>query len=174
ILTAAVTEMGRNATALSGEARTDLGHTAAELLISTLRTAEHGHSPLADRRLSRRTQLLHMRDFVRRHLADPDLSPQTLADAFNVSARYVHAVFAEDGSPPARFIRDTRMAEALRMLADPRQRHRSIASIGYCVGIENPSIFARTFRGHHGVTPREYRHLAETSLSLDEGRKPSS
>lgn len=157
VLTALIAELGRSSPGLPPDTLAELGHTTRELLVSTLRLAEHGHYSLADPRLTHRPQLLRMRSFVRRHLADPDLSPRTLATAFAVSPRYVYAVFAEGGLSPSRFIRDTRMTEARRMLADPRQHHLSIAAIGHSVGMGNPSVFARIFRRQYDTTPGEYR-----------------
>jgi AraC-like DNA-binding protein len=170
VLMAAIAELGRHAPLLPDETLAELGHTAGELLVSTLRLAAGGGNQLADPRLSRNAQLLRMRDFVRRHLAEPDLSPRTIAAAFGVSLRYVEVVFAEGGVSPSRFIRETRLTEARRMLGDPRQRHRSIGAIARSVGIENPGVFARSFRRQFDITPRDYRHAGpETALRLDAG-----
>lgn len=117
-----------------------------------------------DVRLSRIAQLARMREFIRRHLADPALSPRMLADAFGVSIRYVELVFREADSAPARAIRDTRLDEARRMLADPRQGHRSIASVAHSVGIGDPDVLARAFRNRYGTTPSEYRHDRVTGI----------
>lgn len=157
VLTAMITEMGRNQSPTSSDTRLELGHTACELVASVVRSENEGRLRLADPRLSRHTQLLRMRDFVQRHLADTELSPRVVADAFDVSLRYVELVFREGGSSPAQFIRETRLNEARRMLADPRQRHRPIAAIGRAVGIERPSAFSRAFRGRFDVAPRDYR-----------------
>ncbi|MEU8134273.1 helix-turn-helix domain-containing protein [Streptodolium elevatio] len=160
VLMSLLGELGRGAPELTSEMIHELGHTASELLVSTLRLAEAGHRHYADTRMSRGAQLLRMKDFAMRQLADPDLSPKLLAAAFDVSVRYVELVFRESGVSPSRFIREARLAEARRMLADPRQRHRSIAAIGRSVGIENASVFARIFRARYEATPREYRQFA--------------
>lgn len=160
VLMSLLAELGRGAPGLPAETVHELGHTAHELLVSSLRLAESGHRHFADARMSRGAQLLRMKDFAVRHLADPDLSPKLLAAAFDVSVRYVELAFRESGVSPSRFIRETRLAEARRMLADPRQRHRSIAAIGRSVGIENASVFARIFRARYEATPREYRQYA--------------
>ncbi|MYW05566.1 helix-turn-helix domain-containing protein [Streptomyces sp. SID3343] len=65
---------------------------------------------------------------------------------------------AEPDFSPARSIRDARLGEAGRMLADPRQRHRSIASVAHSVGIGNPDVLPRAYRNRYGTTPSEYRH----------------
>ncbi|WTW91945.1 helix-turn-helix domain-containing protein [Streptomycetaceae bacterium NBC_01309] len=160
VLVALLSELAGQPCALPLETVHELGHTAEELLISALRLAQVAHPGVADAKLSRGAQLLRMKDFVRRNLAEPDLSPKLLAAAFGVSIRYVEMAFREDGASPSQFIRETRLAEARRMLADPRQRHRSIAGVGRSVGIENPSVFARVFRSQYEATPREYRQFA--------------
>lgn len=159
VLIALISELGGQAAHLPPDALQELGYTAEELLVSSMRLAQSGERGFADARLSRGTQLLRMQDFVRRHLAEPDLSPRTVAAAFGVSVRYVEVAFREGGVSPSRFIRETRLAVARRMLADPRQRHRSIAAVGRSVGIDNPSVFARVFRNQYEATPREYRQF---------------
>ncbi|WAZ23114.1 AraC family transcriptional regulator [Streptomyces cinnabarinus] len=156
VLTRTVTELGREAPRLPSASLAELGHTVRELLVSTLRLEMAGQEP--GTATARSVLLARMREFVHEHLRDPDLSPRMLADAFRVSTRYVELAFRDADRSPARFIRETRMAEARRMLADPRQRHRSIAAIARTVGIPNPTVFARSFRAHYQLTPRDYRH----------------
>lgn len=159
VLLGMITQVGGETSDIPGESLSELGHTAGELLVSALRLAEVGRAHVTDARMSHAAQLLRMRDFVRSHLAEPGLAPRLIAAAFGVSVRYVEMVFRESGTTPARFIRETRLGEARRMLADPRQAHRAIAAVGRSVGIENPSVFARVFRDHFGVTPTEYRRM---------------
>lgn len=166
VLMRVVADLARNASALTPESRFELGHTAYELLLSTLRLEMNGQRSPADPRTPRGVLLLRMREFVLDNLHDPDLSPGLLARVFHVSPRFVDLAFHEAGLSPSRFIRDARMAAARRILADPRQRHRSIASIGRAVGIENPSVFARAFRKQYEVTPREYRYEYDRSGDL--------
>jgi AraC-like DNA-binding protein len=157
VLMAAVAELGKDPAAVPPGMAPEIGHTLTELLVSTLRLEKSGRPAGAGASLGRHAQLLRMQDFVRRHLADPDLSTRTLADAFDVSVRYVELVFRDGGLSPSRFIRETRMDEARRILGDPRQRHRSVAAVARSVGIDNASVFARTFRARYDITPREYR-----------------
>ncbi|UGQ11646.1 helix-turn-helix domain-containing protein [Yinghuangia sp. ASG 101] len=157
VLTAVIGELGGGTAAVPPRALLELGNTAAELLASTVRWEGHPHAAAEDARMSHRAQLLRMQDFVCRNLAEPGLSTQTLASAFGVSARYVEIVFRDADLTPFRFIRETRLDQARRMLADPRQRHRPIAAVGRSVGFENASVFARNFRARYGATPREYR-----------------
>lgn len=135
----------------------ELGHTLRELLFSVLRSDESADQAGVNALLGHQAQLLRMRDFVQRHLSDPDLSSKTVAAAFGVSARYVEIVFRESGTSPARHIREARMERARRSLADPRQRQRPIVAIARSVGIASPTVFTRIFRQFHDLTPSEYR-----------------
>lgn len=159
VLLRVVTELARGTSTLPSSSLGELGYSAYELLLSTVRAAADGGNPLADARSPRSVLVLRMREFVANHLDDPALSLAMLADAFHVSPRSVELAFHEHGLSPGRFIREARMAGARRMLADPRQRHRPIAAIAREVGFEDPSVFARTFRTHFDMTPREYRYL---------------
>ncbi len=162
VLTTVVGEVCRSSAALPPEAVPEMAHTTYELLVSMLRTAASGDTRLSTPQLSRQAQLPRMKDFVRRNLTDPALSPQLIASAFGVSVRYVDLVFRDGDSSPSRHIRETRLAAARRMLADPRQNHRSIAAIARAVGITDPGVFARGFRRQYGLTPSEYRAQART------------
>ncbi|TDC20500.1 helix-turn-helix domain-containing protein [Streptomyces sp. 8K308] len=135
----------------------ELGYVLRELLFSVLRSDELTDQAGVNGLLGHHAQLLRMRDFIQRHIADPELSAKVVAAAFGVSVRYVELVFRESGTSPARYIRQTRMEEARRSLASPQRRQRPIAAIARSVGIENPTVFARMFRHFYDVTPSDYR-----------------
>ncbi|NUU25314.1 MAG: helix-turn-helix domain-containing protein [Streptomycetaceae bacterium] len=165
VLLRVIAELGRESSGLPPETLRELGHTTDELVASTLRLAASGQDWIADAQMSRAAMLMRMREFALAHLDDPRLSPKMLADAFDVSLRYVEATFHDGGLSPSRFIREARMAEARRMLADPRHRPRSIAAIARSVGIENTSVFSRAFRNRYGLTPRDYRHSGGDTIA---------
>lgn len=160
VLTAAIGELGKEPGSLPSGWETEIGHTVTELIVSTLRLEETGRPADAGAGLGHRAQLLRMQDFVRRHIAEPDLSTRMLAGAFEVSRRYVEVVFHDAGLSPSRFIRETRLELAARVLGDPRQSHRSVAAIARSVGIESPTAFARTFRARYDLSPTDFRRSA--------------
>ncbi|MGW3570193.1 AraC-like ligand-binding domain-containing protein [Streptomyces sp. NPDC000941] len=168
VLRATVAEICAGGARFEPDLLPELGHTLRELLFSVLRSDELTDQAEVNGLLGHHAQLLRMRDFVQRHLAEPDLSSKMVAAAFGVSVRYVELVFRESGTSPARHIRRTRMEEARRSLANPRQRQRSIAAIARSVGVENPTVFARMFRHFHDITPSEYRR-SQTGQSRQSG-----
>ncbi len=157
VLRATIKEIYANGERLDSDLLPELGNVLRELTFSVLRSDELTDQAGVNGLLGHQAQLLRMRDFIQRHLAEPDLSAKAVAAAFGVSVRYVEIVFRESGTSPARYIRSTRMEEARRNLASPQRRQRPIAAIARSVGIENPTVFTRMFRHFYDVTPSEYR-----------------
>ena len=105
-------------------------------------------------------KIAHMRravHYIEAHLDDPDLGVSQIAQAVNVSERYLQRLFAERGDTVTGFVRSRRVQEAKRLLKDRACRAQTIASIGYRVGFTDPSHFSRLFREAVGVSPRDFR-----------------
>lgn len=97
------------------------------------------------------------RQFIEQHLSDPDLGPHSIARALKVSARYLRMIFAREGECISSYVLRRRLEETARQLADPRWRGRSICEIAFNWGFNSAPHFSRSFRGHFGMSPREYR-----------------
>ncbi|GFE19785.1 helix-turn-helix domain-containing protein [Streptomyces sp. SID8375] len=108
----------------------------------------------------RRALQVQIRDFIRRHLGDPSLSPATIAAAHRISVRYVHQLFAEEGTTAAAWIRGRRLERCRRDLANPHLQLRPIHAIAAQWGFIDPAHFSRAFRAAYGMPPRDYRQHA--------------
>ncbi|GAB2628178.1 helix-turn-helix domain-containing protein [Streptomyces capparidis] len=97
--------------------------------------------------------------FVEQHLADPDLSPQMIADAHHISLRHLQQLLAEDNTSPAAWIRHRRLERCRLDLTNPLLNTRPIQAIAERWGFTNPTHFSRLFRATYGIPPRDYRHL---------------
>ncbi|WP_327341198.1 helix-turn-helix domain-containing protein [Streptomyces europaeiscabiei] len=124
--------------------------------------AERMREVADDPQIARQTLMLHIQAYVRRQLAEPGLSPVTIAREHNVSLRYLQKVFQEYGLSPARWIRDERLARCRAELADPALDHLPVALIGERAGLYGASHFSRLFRDRYGTTPRDYRRERDT------------
>lgn len=93
------------------------------------------------------------------HLADPTLSPPTLAAAVHISLRYLHRLFEGRGASVAATILARRLDRARALLHDRAWRHRPIADIARAVGLPRADHFSRAFRARFGVPPRAVRAL---------------
>ena len=105
-------------------------------------------------------------EHIERHLDDPDLSPQTIATAFGISLRWVHAVFNLDGASVARHIRERR----LDVVAAQLQRDRRFPRIGALAeqsGFGARDQLTRAFKARYGMTIAEYAERASA------GRAPA-
>lgn len=91
--------------------------------------------------------------YIRAHLADPGLSPESVALALHVSRRSLYA----DLPAAAAYIRTQRLERALALLTERSQPVRSVAEIGATVGLPDPSHFSRLFHAVYGFSPRQAR-----------------
>ncbi len=95
-----------------------------------------------------------MRSCVQDHLTDSSFAPAVLARRHGISARNAADLFAEAGTSPATYIRDQQLKAAHRVLADPRQSHRTIARIAAQLGFTDRTTFTRAFVRQYGMARR--------------------
>jgi AraC-like DNA-binding protein len=106
----------------------------------------------------------HIRAFIDRNLADPDLTPPAVAAAHHISVRYLHSLFQRQGTTVSSLIQQRRLEHCRRDLADPASSLHPIYAIANRWGFTHPEHFSRAFRTTYGVSPRDYRqqiHQAE-------------
>ncbi len=89
--------------------------------------------------------------------ADPDLSPEKVADVCGISKRYLQTLLAGSGTSFVQELNAMRLDRASDLLMDPRAKCLSIADVAYRTGFLDPGYFTRLFRKRFGVTPSEWR-----------------
>ena len=99
--------------------------------------------------------------FIQQHLADPGLTPASIAAAHQISVRYLHRLYQGQETTIADGIRRSRLQRIHRDLADPRLHARSISSIAARWGFPEPTSFSRAFKTLYGITPRDHRHQTQ-------------
>ncbi|MCJ2087387.1 helix-turn-helix domain-containing protein [Methylobacterium sp. E-005] len=97
---------------------------------------------------------------VEAHLHALDLDPRTLAGALGVSLRRLQDLFQACGQSVSDYIWERRLEASAKRLADPACAHLAIGLVAYGCGFTSQAHFARRFKAHHGMTPREYRQAA--------------
>lgn len=87
---------------------------------------------------------------------------EQLARQIGVSRSYLYKAFWNCGGKSIRqYLRDLRLEEACRLLADTR---RAVTDIAYSCGFPDSPSFCRVFRKVYGATPLQYRRrMAEGS-----------
>lgn len=101
--------------------------------------------------------VLRVREYVRAHLADRDLTAAAIAAAHHVSVRHLYAELERAGVGLQDTIRTLRLQECRRALRDPASAHLTVAAVGARWGFVDASHFGRVFRREYGMTPREWR-----------------
>lgn len=91
--------------------------------------------------------------------ADSDITAEGVAQRFGISRRKLYYLLEPHGGF-ASCLRERRLHLAHAMLRDPMQHGKSIAEIAQSCGFSWRTNFARTFRSHFGVSPREARMLS--------------
>ncbi|GAA4787433.1 helix-turn-helix domain-containing protein [Actinomycetospora chlora] len=93
---------------------------------------------------------------VERHLGDRDLTVAGVCRRFGVSPRTLHHLFADGGESFAATVRRRRLERAAAVLADPATT-ATVTAVAAAHGFDDPTAFARAFRRHFGLSPRELR-----------------
>ena len=88
-----------------------------------------------------------------------DLSLEDVAEAINVSSFYLSRLFKEvKGENYINYLTDLRMKKARELLKNPRI---SIKEISSEVGFNDQNYFSRIFKNKFGMTPTEFRNVAQ-------------
>ncbi|MFE6334250.1 helix-turn-helix domain-containing protein [Streptomyces sp. NPDC057798] len=133
-----------------------------DLLGAKATERKSGHSPGSRADQDERTAMARrVRQFVNENLADRDLNPERIAAHHHVSVRYLHKVFAGEGTTLSRWIQQRRLDECRRELArlDGTEPASSFAAVARRWGFVNAAHFSRSFRAAYGVTPSEWRRI---------------
>lgn len=98
--------------------------------------------------------------YIEKHLQDPELNPQRVAEANFISTRYLHLIFQQSDTTVAAYIRDRRLEEAREDLMDPKFHRFSIDALARKWGFNNVSHFGQLFKKTYGCPPAVYRREA--------------
>jgi len=124
-----------------------------ELLSQALSNESSSHSETN----YKHTILERIRTFALSNLDDPTLSPRALADHFQISTRYLHALFKMTDETVGSWLKKERLRRCLEMLQRPAGRHHTITEIAQEWGFQDMSHFSKSFRQVYGMSPREAR-----------------
>jgi AraC-like DNA-binding protein len=142
-----------------GLLRGPVGGRVARNLIDLFATAmyEAVRGETADRSVP---LFLTLTEYIARHLGEPGLETSAIARANHISARYVQAIFAAQGSTVTGWIRARRLSGCRRDLADPALAEVPIGDVAARWGYRDQAYFSRLFRREYGESPREWRARA--------------
>jgi AraC-like DNA-binding protein len=108
----------------------------------------------------RERTLRELKRYALTHLGDADLSPARVASACFVSVRQLHRLFAHEQTSFGAFLKESRLSQCRRDLADPQLATLTIAEIAGNRGFRSAAVFTRAFTQRYGSGPRASRHAA--------------
>lgn len=88
---------------------------------------------------------------------DPGFTPDDLADALQISTRYLRKILAGQGERFSDLLRKKRLQHAAIALADPALAKRSVTDIAYRAGFSDSAHFSHMFKAEFGCSPRQHR-----------------
>lgn len=93
--------------------------------------------------------------YLETHFPDPALTNQLLSEHARLSEVYFRQLFKQIyNTSPKQYILDLRLQKAKQLLSD---RSIPVAAVSEQCGFSNIYHFCRSFKGHTGMTPSEYR-----------------
>ncbi|WP_411505144.1 helix-turn-helix domain-containing protein [Brucella anthropi] len=102
-----------------------------------------------------------IRDYVTENIRRSDLDAADIARRMGCSVRYVYRAFAAQGTTPADFIWEQRLAAAAEMLRNRPSRPGLIAETAFEFGFSSSAHFSRLFRQRYDHTPSQWREAAK-------------
>ncbi|MFI0357078.1 helix-turn-helix domain-containing protein [Actinomadura sp. 9N407] len=114
----------------------------------------------------RRALMARIHAFIQENLGDAQLTPGAIAAAHHISLRYLHRLFHTEGHTVAGWIRERRLEQCRRDLADPRLATRPITAIAARWGFTSPAHFSQIFRSTYGLSPRQFRQQCTGAKDL--------
>jgi len=103
---------------------------------------------------------------LRANIDNPDIDVATLATDLAVSEQTLRRRIKEGADlTPAAFIRAQRLEHARTLLEN--QMYKTVAEVGYAVGLTNPSHFARLYRDAYGESPGRILRSSERSNAAE-------
>jgi AraC-like DNA-binding protein/Tfp pilus assembly protein PilF len=98
------------------------------------------------------------------NMNDPLFGIEKMAEEIGMSrASLLRKIKAITGFPPSELIRNIRLRKAAALL---KAKSDSVSQIGFIVGFDDPSYFAKSFKKQYGVAPSEYYRSEERVTNL--------
>ncbi len=130
---------------------------AANAALELLRAAVEPRVP-SSRSATRAAMRSEIRRYVRTHLQDPLLGPASIARAYSMSIRALHALFEDAETSVAGLVRSERLARCMEDLQRPNGG--SVTDIAFRWGFCDAAHFSRVFKREFSATPSEIRQTA--------------
>lgn len=123
---------------------------------------DNARKSIFDRRLE------EIEQYVARNLTSRDLSANSIAEACNISPRYLCYILKAAGYTFSQLVWDKRLEKAKEWLVSARMQSYLVHEIASMTGYKSAAHFSRAFKSACGCTPSEYRQ--QMTATAAEGR----
>jgi AraC-like DNA-binding protein len=154
-------QLARRMGELSSSDTARLSTLTLDVLTAALADAMDTQS-LVPQHTRRRALMAQIHAFIRENLGDARLSPDAIAAAHHISLRYLHKLFQQEERTVAGWIRERRLEQCRRDLANLQLAARPINAIAARWGFTSPAHFSQAFRSAYGLSPRQFRQQCAT------------
>ena len=105
--------------------------------------------------------------YINRRLADPALSPRTVALGMHVSLRFLHRLFESEPDTVTAYIRRRRLEGIRDDLSNTELARLTVSEVAARWGLIDASRFGQLFRQMFGEAPSQYRRRLLTPAPSD-------
>jgi AraC family transcriptional activator of tynA and feaB len=105
---------------------------------------------------ARREQAIRL---IEENLRDPELTLSRIAQGLEISPRYLSMLFSSERETVADYILRRRLEECACQMVNGACTGAPITELAFSWGFNNASHFARVFKRHFGLAPRDYRQM---------------
>jgi AraC-like DNA-binding protein len=138
---------------------------AATLELARAVIATVGQDDVARNDVANEALVTRIEAYVQQHLADPALSPESIAHAHQISVRQLYKLWSARELGLAEWIMQGRLEGARRDIR--RNEAMPIATLARRWGFTDATHFGRRFRAAYGISPREWRQAHRTPERAD-------
>jgi AraC-like DNA-binding protein len=138
---------------LGNDTRAELGDQLLDILALTL--LSNGSDILLSDRSVQKARLRSVQQWIEEHLGDLNLTLEKIAQANNMSLRYLHLLFSQIDMSVSNWLWDRRLQRCYSVIAGGDSR--SITSIAFDHGFSSSAHFSTMFRRKYGFRPSDLR-----------------
>lgn len=110
-----------------------------------------------------------IKEYINHNYKNSDMTVESVCEMYNVNPSYMSILFKQDvGLSMKSYITKLRMAEARLLLRDSKITAKEIA---FSVGFSDEVHFRKTFKKHHGITPKQYRDEMTSQVTIHDDPK---
>jgi AraC-like DNA-binding protein len=130
-------------------------------------TVSHTILPSDTAASSRELLFDQIKQYTLGRLTDSSLTVDSIAEANNVSIRFLQKLFAEHDETVSGWIRRQRLHQCRQELANPALLTRTVSAVAAHWGFTDAASFTRTFKSAFGYTPTEFRYSYHPDIDAE-------